>query len=127
MKKIKIGFLLFAIGLFSGSLFAQSPPASHSAVLSWQAYTQGTDQAVGFDVFRIVKGSSGNWTLLNSSPVAVNLTSYTDLTVSTGVDYLYYITAVDASGNQSNPSTTWDSGVVPGPLAVSGTLTGVVH
>lgn len=122
----KTVFLLLPLLLFAAA-HAQNPPASHSANLAW-TYTNGTaDPGVGFNVFRIVKGSSGSWTMLNTSPITLATTSYTDATVATGVDYLYYVTAVDAQGNQSNPSNTWDSGAVPGPLAVGSTLTGTVH
>lgn len=124
--KVRILLILFLFSFLTGGIFAQSPPASHSAVLNW-GYTQGSDLAVGFNVFRIVKGSTGNWILLNNSLVPVATTTYIDNTISTGVDYLYYVTAVDSSGNQSNPSSTWDSGVIPGPLAITGPITGTVH
>lgn len=107
-----------------GAAHAQQPPASHAAVLTWQ-YTNGTvDPAVGFNVYRAPKG--GTYSKLTSTPLSLSTMTYTD-PVGTGVDYLYYVTAVDAQGKESDPSNVWESGAVPGPLGVGNTLTGSVN
>jgi hypothetical protein len=71
-----------------------TPPAgAHSVDLAWDA---SNSQVVGYYVYR---GSSGNYSRLNSSPQAS--TSYTDSTVQAGSTYFYVTTAVNANGEES--------------------------
>jgi fibronectin type 3 domain-containing protein len=56
---------------------------------------------VGYNVYRAAGGTS-SYQQLNS---AVNVvTTYTDTAVQSGASYDYYVTSVDAAGNQSVPS-----------------------
>ncbi|MDR3711036.1 MAG: fibronectin type III domain-containing protein [Capsulimonadaceae bacterium] len=63
--------------------------------LTWTAST-------GASSYNIFRGTSlGGEAQITTSPVTVTTTSYTDLAVSTGTVYYYYVTAVGASGQSS--------------------------
>ena len=68
----------------------------HSVALSWNAST--SQGIAGYNAYRSTV-SGGPYTLLNSSLIAT--TSYTDLTVQSGVTYYYVTTAVDSQGVES--------------------------
>lgn len=97
---------------------------SHKVVLTW-SYTQGSDAATGFYVFREASGAT-TYTQLNATAIPVGTLTYTDSTVSASTTYLYYVTAVDANGNQSAPSNTYTA-AVPGNPAAPTSLTGSVQ
>lgn len=78
---------------------------SHQVDLTWQAPSSSTDPVVGYNIYRAISGSP-SYQLLNST---VNgPTSYTDASVTSGTTYAYYVESVDASGNQSVPSNTFN-------------------
>jgi hypothetical protein len=54
-----------------------------------------------------------NWTDLTPEGIAHPQTSYPDSDLKAGVEYFYYVTAIDDSNNESIPSGT-DSAVAPG-------------
>jgi len=74
---------------------------SYEVDLTWDAPTVSTDPVAGYDIYRAPSGSS-SYQLLNSAVDAS--TAYTDTTVANGTAYQYYVTSVDAEGNQSAPS-----------------------
>jgi hypothetical protein len=77
--------------------------ASYEVQLTWDAPTETTDLAVGYNVYRST--GSGSYELLNTS---VNTpTTYTDTTVASGSNYNYEVTSVDASGVESAPSNVY--------------------
>lgn len=84
---------------------------THEIDIAW-AYTQGSDPATGFYVFIEQQGQT-KFTQLNTAQVPVATTAYSDCSIGGGYSYSYYVTAVDAQGNQSQPSGTWVSPVVP--------------
>jgi hypothetical protein len=69
--------------------------------LTWDLPAPSSDPAVGYKIFRAVNNSD-TYTLLNAA--VDDSTSYTDTTVQNGNTYSYYVTSVDADGNQSAPS-----------------------
>lgn len=81
---------------------------SYQVDLSWVAPTSSTDPVAGYDVYRAASGSS-SYQLLNAS---LNpQTTYTDTTVQSGTSYSYYVESVDAQGNQSVPSNTYQASI----------------
>lgn len=117
MRKLAIA-LLFA--LFATLATAQT---QHQVILTWQ-FTQGSDPATGFYVFRQAAGSTG-YTQLNATEIPVETLTYADATVVNGTSYTYYVTAVDASNNQSGPSNTYSVSIPANPSAPTN-LTGSV-
>lgn len=86
----------------SAPTFPPVPTGTYEVALTW-SFTQGSDLATGFDVYRAVSGASA-YQLLNTTPVPVATLSYADTTVANNTAYAYYVVSVDASGNQSAPS-----------------------
>jgi hypothetical protein len=80
---------------------------AYEVQLTWDAPTDTTDPAVGYNVYRST--STGSFQLLNTS---VNTpTSYTDTTVQDGTTYTYQVTSVDASGVESAPSNVYTAAI----------------
>jgi len=108
------------------------PVLSHAAGLrlAWD-YTQGTDPAVKFRVYRQV-GCAGAYVALTPDvqPVALTptLTTYTflDSTLAVGQTYCYHATAFNATGKESGvsvpPVTFQMLGVLNDPVNMRGTL-----
>jgi len=77
--------------------------ASYEVQLTWDAPTETTDPAVGYNIYRST--GSGSYELVNTS---VNTpTTFTDTTVASGSNYNYEVTSVDASGVESAPSNVY--------------------
>lgn len=74
-----------------------------SVLLSWNAPTSSTDAVVSYNVYRAASGSS-SYSRINSSTETA--TTYTDATIASSTTYEYYVTSVDAQGNESTPSNT---------------------
>jgi predicted phage tail protein len=91
--------------LIYGSAFAPTSTPSYKVELTWTPGTGSTDAAVSYDIYRQTGGVT---TLVGTSKVA----SYTDLTAQDGLTYLYWVTAVDASGVQSSSSNSYTA-VIP--------------
>jgi fibronectin type 3 domain-containing protein len=72
--------------------------------LTWDAPASSSDPVAGYNIYRAVSG--GSFQLLNTSVNAP--TAYTDSTVGGGIAYTYQVTSVDAEGNQSAPSNTYN-------------------
>ena len=81
-----------------------SAASSYAVDLTWDAPSSSGEPVVGYDIYRAASGSS-SYERLNSGVNAP--TSYSDTTVATGAGYQYYVTSVDAAGNQSAPSNTF--------------------
>lgn len=88
--------LLLPILLLAAVLVTAAP---HSIDLAW-SYTQGTDVATGFNVYRSTL-TGGPYTKLTSAPLAVSQLSFSDTTGTGGTKYFYVITAVDSLGAES--------------------------
>lgn len=78
---------------------------SYAVGLSWQAPADSADPVAGYNIYREVSG--GSWQRLNGSVNAG--TSYSDSTVQGGTTYSYQVTSVDAQGNESAPSNTYNA------------------
>jgi hypothetical protein len=76
---------------------------SYQVRLTWEAPSTSAVSIAGYRVFRATGGSS-YYGLLNDSPDPD--TTYTDETVQSGADYVYYVETVDAAGVSSAPSKT---------------------
>jgi hypothetical protein len=77
----------------------------HKVQLDWQAPASSTDTIVGYKVYRMNSGATTYAALASSLDTQ---TSYTDLTVQSGLTYEYVVTSVDGSGVESaysNPTT----------------------
>jgi hypothetical protein len=66
--------------------------------LSWQP--DADLDLAGYNIYR--KAASGSFVRVNTAPI--KSPAYTDATVTPATSYVYRITAVDASGNESPPS-----------------------
>jgi len=75
-----------------------------SVTLQWD-YTQGTDLATGFYVYR-QDGCAGAFTKRLTTPLPVTQLTFTDTSVQSAKTYCWYTTAVDALGQESTPSNT---------------------
>jgi hypothetical protein len=74
---------------------------SYEVSLTWDAPSGSGDPVAGYSIYRVVSGSS-TYQLLNSR---VNTsTSFADSNVQSGSTYQYYVTSVDSSGVESDPS-----------------------
>lgn len=62
------------------------------------------NDVAGYNVYRSMNPNEkkSNWTLLTAEPLKTN--TYRDTKVESGKTYYYYLTAVDTSGNTSEPS-----------------------
>ncbi len=86
-----------------------APSPQHSVDLSWNA-NQSSD-VIGYNVYRGDR-ASGPFGTINSSLDAN--TSYTDVVVSAGATYYYFVTAVDSRGFESGHSNKVKT-VIPTP------------
>jgi hypothetical protein len=73
--------------------------ADNQINLNWDPPTASTDTVVGYNIFRMAKGSTVS-VPLNSS--VITSTSYTDTGVLANNTYTYYVVSVDAYGNESS-------------------------
>lgn len=71
--------------------------------LTWDAPASSPDPVAGYNAYRAQSGST-NYTLLNSAPLALTPTVYTDLGSGCGVTQNYIVESVDAQGVTSAPS-----------------------
>jgi Concanavalin A-like lectin/glucanases superfamily/Bacterial Ig domain/Fibronectin type III domain len=76
----------------------------------------------GYDVYR--QNNDGSWPSTPLATVGASTTTYTDTTVSTNTSYSYRVTAINASGQESQPSNlvTIIAGAPCGPLSSYGSL-----
>ena len=114
-----IGISLFMLLLaFWVTPWAVLGQAAHSILVGW-TYTQGTDAAVGFNVYRGTV-SGGPYTKQNATPLTVTTLSYTDLSGTAGTKYFYVIRALDAIGLESPNSPEASATMLGNPLAPLG-------
>ena len=78
--------------------------SSYQVNLSWNAPSGSTMTIAGYHVYRATSGSS-SYALLDSSIDAG--TTYSDITVSAGAAYDYYVESVDSAGVSSAPSSVF--------------------
>jgi hypothetical protein len=85
-----------------GSLFS-----AYQVQLTWQAPAASADPVAGYEVWRatVAPISPTMYFLLNSA--IATYTVYVDNAVAPGFAYSYYVTSVDAQGNQSGPSNIY--------------------
>jgi fibronectin type 3 domain-containing protein len=108
------GLAIFVLLLFAVAARPQSG-TSHSIKVAW-TYTQGTDVATGFNIYRGTV-SGGPYTRQDSTPIPIATDSYTDTTGTGGTKYFYVVTAVDATGYESIYSTEVSATMLTNPLA----------
>ncbi|MFZ0630185.1 MAG: fibronectin type III domain-containing protein [Acidobacteriaceae bacterium] len=105
--KTLLGFLPVLLLSGCGTTTAAAPnlataaASKYSAQLTWNP-SGGSDPAASYNVYRELAGGSAGFQQINTSPVLQ--ATYTDRTVQLGVSYTYEIRAVDAEGNESEPS-----------------------
>jgi endoglucanase len=119
--------LLIAAAIIAGLIFGvvvAKSQTQHKVTLTW-SYTQGSDAATGFTIYREAAG--GSYAALNTTLVPVGTPTYADTTVVSGTIYNYYVVAVDAEGNQSAPSNIYTTTAIPGNPNSPTNLTGSVQ
>jgi hypothetical protein len=79
----------------------QQESGAYAVQMTWSAPETSADPAVGYELYRTTVGSNV-YELLNAS--LLTETSFTDHAVANGQTYAYYVTGVDAKGNESSPS-----------------------
>lgn len=112
---LSVEFQPRAAGAVSGQLTLSTSAANGSTAISlsgtgtapevslaWQA-PDTADASVGFNVYRASAGDS-TFQLLGASDGTQ--TNYTDATIASGEQYQYYVTTLDADGNESMASNT---------------------
>ncbi|HEY2175358.1 MAG TPA: alkaline phosphatase family protein [Mycobacteriales bacterium] len=89
---------------------APSPPSGLTATagdtkvsLGWGAATDNVG-VTGYRVYR--RNPDGTWPTAGTGSTAASTRTFTDTGLANGTAYTYRVTAVDAAGNQSAPSTT---------------------
>ncbi|MGA7523649.1 MAG: fibronectin type III domain-containing protein [Acidobacteriaceae bacterium] len=82
-----------------------SPGASSSYAirLTWSAPV-GSDPAVSYNVYRELSAGAVGFAQINTSPVVA--VTYTDNAVQPGESYTYVVRAMDAEGEESDPSNS---------------------
>ena len=86
--------------------------------LTWDAPASSPDPVAGYNAYRAQSGST-NYTLLNSAPLALTPTVYTDLGSGCGVIQNYIVESVDAQGVTSVPSNVVSSPLPAMPPAMA--------
>jgi fibronectin type 3 domain-containing protein len=117
MKYVLMLFLIF----FTLDLDAATLPASTTVEvnLTWNAPVSNGDPVADYDIFKSPDGASDYEELGNTTA-----TSFTDNTsFAYDMSYDYYVTSVDAEGNQSSPSNT---AVVPIPFVPYTPVVGII-
>ena len=113
--------LLAAAGLcLCPTVKAQSLPA-HFVQLTW-LYTQGTDLAVGFNVYRGT-ATGGPYIKLTATELPLATLTFQDSTGTGGTKYFYVVTALDISGIESvNSPEAMATFIASSPNAPAGTI-----
>jgi fibronectin type 3 domain-containing protein len=71
----------------------------HHIDITW-TYVQGTDLAVGFNVYRSTT-TGGPYAKLNATPLTLATLLYQDFSGTGNIKYFFVVTAVDISGIES--------------------------
>jgi hypothetical protein len=107
-----------AVTITPRDIFKPSPPLNPSAqagpgLVSLFFASSPERDVIGYLIFRSTDPNlpKTEWTQLTRAPI--NQTSYQDRTVESGKRYFYYVRAVDAAGNRSDPSDVAASDAVP--------------
>ena len=119
------GLLLTCIGPVAYSSPRPPSPAApqgtsgHSISLAW-TYTQGTDTASGFNVYRSLT-SGGPYNKLTTTPLPVGTLVYSDTTGTGNTKYFYVVTAIDSLGVESiNSNEAFATFISSSPNAPAG-------
>ena len=94
-------------------LDAVADNSSHSIDLSWSPDSE--PDLAGYYVYRSEKGSGEAKPGRISGPTPINVPSYRDTTASPGISYVYQVSAVDQSGNESQPSNDAEESLASQP------------
>ena len=121
--------LRFLLGTFSGLVLAvvfqvpAYPQTTHNITIGW-TYTQGTDLAIGFNIYRATV-SGGPYGKQTTSPLPIATLSYVDTNGTGGTKYFYVVTAIDSSGvesvNSSEVSATFLASSPNAPTGITAT------
>lgn len=118
-------FMLAALVLMCSIAPAAKAQSTRNITLAW-TYTQGTDLAVGFNVYRTTT-SGGTFTKLNTATLPLTALTYQDFSGVGGTQYFYVTTAVDISGIESvNSLQVSATFIASSPNAPTG-LTATAH
>ncbi len=89
------------------------PTFGYQVHLTWDAPSSSPDPVATYNAYRAPSGGT-SYVLLNTTPIPLTPTTYSDPTVQFGQTYNYIVESVDAQGVTSTPSNT---AVVPIPGA----------
>jgi fibronectin type 3 domain-containing protein len=103
MKRIFAALSVLGLGLAAPLAVCQAKVTTCEVNLAWDAPASSPDPVAGYNAYRAQSGST-NYTLLNSAPLALTPTVYTDLGSGCGVTQNYIVESVDALGVTSAPS-----------------------
>lgn len=100
------------------ALLASAAAFAGTETLSWTNPTLYTDgSALTLASINVYRGTSatGPWTKIGSvaESSATPITTYTDATAVAGTTEYYYVTALDAAGNESAPSNIASKAIPP--------------
>ena len=98
MKRIIAGTILLLLLTLPISVVIAAQSA-HSITIAW-TYTQGTDLATGFNVYRATV-TGGPYTKISTTVLAVTTLQFTDTVGVGGTKYFYVVDAQDSAGNHS--------------------------
>ena len=98
MKRLIAGTILLLLLTLpvSVAIWAQ---AAHSITVAW-SYVQGTDPAVGFNVYRATV-TAGPYTKVSTTVLAITTLSFSDTVGVGGTKYFYVVDAQDMAGVHS--------------------------
>lgn len=121
--------VLFLVGCSSSDdsapqVVPQAPTSLSGALVNGQVNLTWVDNStneLGFKIER--KSGSGNYSVLNTS--AINTTSYSDVSISTGQNYTYRVYSYNATGNSTNYSNEVSISI-PNPIVLPTLQTTVV-
>jgi uncharacterized protein len=106
-------------------VFMQAEPNVRCAALSWYQRTVSGPAALVPVQYRVYRAELGTNDFKQITQLSSSATSYTDLQLSEGTGYRYYLTAVNASGGESEQSAVLEVTTVCGVgdlVAVSGQI-----
>lgn len=123
LRRLGIAALILVFGFWILPWHSLAQTA-HNITVSW-TYTQGSDIATGFNVYRGTV-SGGPYSKLTATPLSIATLTYADTSGTGGTTYYYVVTAVDATGSESANSAQ-ASAVFLGNPAIPAGVTAVAH
>ena len=111
--------IILSLVLAMGAIAPIAAQTAHFITVAW-TYTQGTDLATGFNVYRSTT-TGGPYAKLTTTPLSLTTLSYQDTGGNGGTKYYYVVTAIDSGGVESvNSSEASATFIASSPNAPTG-------